>query len=263
MFISNENQAWKRIACTLSFVVGVLVILFTGSRGGLIGFGVAISMLLFTKTKAVKTLTKVIFVCVCVIVIALNLSRIDVERYRTIGKIQEDYNLTDEFGRKALWSMGMKLMFTNPLTGVGVGCFPMAVGMDRAARGLPRQAWQQPHNMLVQIGSETGVIGFILFLLMSYNIMGIFGRGRKRTGQDDLLKICEMGRIGFMGSFISGMFLSHAYSLYWAFYVVMSAVINQLMAEEAPVKNVKPRVLHHFGKLSNPGFIKRSITRPL
>jgi len=84
--------------------------------------------------------------------------------------------------------------------------------------------------MVVQIGTETGVIGMTLFLLMSLNVMRILRRVKRGRCPEKLDRIAEMGLAGFVGLFVSGMFLSQAYSFYWAFYVVFSAVVSHLAA---------------------------------
>jgi len=126
----------------------------------------------------------------------------------------------------------MQAMLERPITGTGVETFYMAVGKDRERRNLPSQAWQAAHNMAVQIGTETGVIGLALFLLMSVNVFRIFFKVRAKSSSETLVRISEMGNAGFLGLFISGMFLSQAYSLYWAFYIVLSAAVNRVFLNE-------------------------------
>lgn len=149
----------------------------------------------------------------------------------------EDYNVQDEEGRLAIWSTGLKVMLTNPITGVGVGCFGEAIGREREARGAESRVWQTAHNSAVQIGTETGVIGFILFLLLSFNVLRIINRGTEIVVSKDLVRLCEMGFAGFLGLFISGMFLSQAYSIYWAFYVAFSAVVSQLLSRQQTLRS--------------------------
>jgi O-antigen ligase len=123
-------------------------------------------------------------------------------------------------------------MLENPLTGVGLRCFREAIGRDRDERGL-LPFWQSAHNSLVQIGTETGVIGLTLFILMSCKAVLIFGRVRNRAKCNQLKRIGEMARLGFVGHFVSAFFLSQAYSLYWLFYVLLSVVLSRLLAEES------------------------------
>jgi O-antigen ligase len=239
IFISRGNPTWRRLACLGSFLAGTLLILLTGSRGGIIGFSVALTMLFFTRTLTVKLSTKVILILLGGVFLILNHSKIDFSRYETLNNVNEDYNMWDETGRINVWKIGMRAMFAKPLTGVGVECFYMAVGKDRERRGLASQNWQASHNMLVQIGAETGVIGLALFMLISINVYLILRKAKEKGHSEDLVRIGEMGRIAFVGLFISGFFLSQAYSIYWAFLVALSAVVSRLQArdleDEAPV----------------------------
>ena len=228
LFVSRGNHLAIRIAAACSFGAGTLLILLSGSRGGFVAFGVAAFLLLFMKNRIVRPFMKIIFVALCLVFVSL--APLNTERYMTIVEIEEDYNLKDETGRINLWKIGMDAMIHNPLTGVGVGNFPMAVGLDRQRRGIEERSWQAAHNMVVQIGSETGVIGMALFLLMSVNVMRTLRRVKKGPCPEKLARIAEMGLVGFAGLFVSGMFLSQAYSFYWAFYVVFSAVVSCLAA---------------------------------
>ena len=230
IFISRDNPLWMRLACLGSFGTEMIVILLTGSRGGLIAFLVVTFFLLLLKTKTVKFSSKI--VCIIFCLISISFVSIPTERYKTLLSIEDDYNLKSEGGRLALTEFGIKAMFINPLTGVGVGCFPRAIGLDRQARGDNFRRWQSPHNSVIQIGSETGIIGLTLFLLMSSNVVRVLNRTRKKTSQKRLSKIGEMGMLAFTGLFISGLFLSQAYSPYFGFYIAISAVVNQILVKE-------------------------------
>ncbi len=232
LFLSRENSVVKRLICIGNLVAGAILILMTGSRGGFIAFSVVIFMLFLTKTHSIKFLYKIVLVVLCLAAVSLNPSKIDFERYKTIGNLEEDYNLTSEEGRWSVWKIGLKIMLSHPLTGVGVNCFNEAIGRDRDERGLDRSYWQAPHNMLIQIGSETGVIGLVLFGLLSFRAFRIFGRVKKGARSEKLVKIGEMAGVGFAGHFISGMFVSQAYSIYWGFYMALSAVLPGLMRED-------------------------------
>jgi len=227
IFISKENPLWIRIMCISFFIIDILAILLSGSRGGALGLGAITLMLILTKTKTIKFPIKVLFVVMCLFIVSF--VRIDYTRYSAMINIKDDYNLNDETGRIAIWKIGIKAMFDNPITGVGVDCFPEVVGIDRARRGLDQARWQTAHNLCVQIGTETGVIGFCLFILLSVNAFRGFGRAKKEYYPLELIKIGEMAKIGFLGLFIAGMFLSQAYSFYWAFYIVLSSIIKQFV----------------------------------
>jgi len=231
LFISKSDPWWKRLICLFNIAIGILFIMLTGSRGGLIALGIVVLMLLFTRSRSVNTTYKIIIATLMFVTVIYAGSAIDYSRFETMTQIGEDYNVWDETGRLQIWKKGFELMLSDPLTGVGVSCFGEAIGRERLERGLP-EIWQAPHNTIVQIGTETGIIGMILFVFISYKTFRIFGKAKDVIGAEDIAKIGSMARIGFVGHFASAMFLSQAYSVYWAFYTVLSASIGELLRLE-------------------------------
>jgi O-antigen ligase len=122
-------------------------------------------------------------------------------------------------------------MLTHPLTGVGASCFEMSVAQDRQDRGMiPR--YQTAHNSFVLIGAETGIIGFVLFILLNFYAFRIFSKVARNGPSEEMRRIAEMARIGFLGNFACSMFLSQSYSIYWVFFIVTSAVLDRLAQRE-------------------------------
>ncbi len=230
IFISRDNSKLIRVACLGFFIVGMLLILLTGSRGGMLALATVIAVALCTKSRVISRPLKGFVISLSIIL--LFFAPANSERFNTIFNLEDDYNLQAETGRVAIWKAGLRIMFENPLTGVGVNNFAEAIGTDRQRRGEESLRWQAAHNMVVQIGTETGIIGMTLFLLMSMNVFRILGRARKESDSGQLAKIAEMGRLGFLGLFVSGMFLSQAYSIFWAFYISFSAIISRIMSQE-------------------------------
>jgi O-antigen ligase len=233
LFITKENAGYKRITAVINIILGFIVILKTGSRGGLIALISVAAYLMFAKTVTVKLSFMKKVVLVIVAIASLQFVNLNSKRYETLFDMKEDYNVTEEEGRLAIWEIGMKIMLSRPLTGVGMNMFGAGVGLNRVERGvLPK--WQTAHNSIVQIGAETGIFGLILFCLMSSNVITITGQIIGKSQSEELVKISEMAKAGFLGSFISAMFLSQAYSVYWALYIVISAVLIRLIGNEQP-----------------------------
>ncbi len=235
LFFSKENPLWVRFACLGCFSSCLLLILFTGSRGGFIGLCVSIVVLLFCTSNTLNRTLKLCFIIACIII--LSVTAIDTERYRTILSLEQDYNVQDETGRLGIWKIGLRALLSNPLTGVGVGCFAEAVGVDRQHRGLEVARWQTAHNSVVQIGTETGFIGLLLYLALSINVVKVCINIIRNYQSPAIIKIVEMVLVGFTGSFVSGLFISQAYSMYWAFFIVTSAVIMQLLKNKSNSNN--------------------------
>jgi len=72
-------------------------------------------------------------------------------------------------GRTALWTVAWRMVEAEPLTGVGIGNFPVrsvdflvqpgALGSDIYVIRVPLEA----HNIYLQLLAETGLVGFLLF----------------------------------------------------------------------------------------------------
>lgn len=235
IFLTKNNRMPIRLISAFSMLVGIIVIIKTGSRGGLLSLMAVLLFLVFARFKTIRLSFFTKTVVAVAAILSLQFMDMSTDRYKTIMNITSDYNVTDEEGRVSIWKIGMRLMLTHPLTGVGLNQFPHGVGMDREARGLPSAKWHTAHNSMVQIGAETGILGLILFCLMSFNVIKITGYVINKSQSEELVEIAEMTRAGFIGHFISAMFLSQAYSVYWAFYIVLSAVLKYLSDKEFAV----------------------------
>lgn len=230
IFVTRSNKSLTRLLAIGAFSLGIFLVLLTGSRGGFLALLVAMLLLLF-RTNLFKSSVKVGVVLLFLVIFSF--ASVQHERFFSIFSLEQDYNLQSETGRMELWKIGLRAFLSNPLTGVGVGQFGHAVGLERESRGADTLRWQTAHNSVVQIGTETGVFGLGLFLLLSLNVFRIFDKVRKKSDDADLVRIAEAGLVGFGGMFTAAMFVSQAYSIYWAFYVVFSAVVHQIFLKQS------------------------------
>lgn len=224
IFIRSGETSWKRVIALVNITLSILIILMTGSRGGFLALGIVALLLFFTRADVVKSSYKIIVGVMTVIALIYGGSTIDFSRLETMTQIGGDYNVWDETGRIEVWKKGLLFMLGDPLTGVGISCFGEAIGTDRLNRGL-QEFWQSPHNSLIQIGAETGVLGLFLFILISYRSYQIFGKAKNRSGDQKIGIIAELTQIAFIGHLTASMFLSQAYSGIWVLFVALSAML--------------------------------------
>lgn len=232
LFLAKEEKKLIKIFAVLNVFLSIMVILNTGSRSGLLSCLTVFAYLIFIKNRTIRVafpIKATVVALLCVFVIPYATSS---ERYLTLLDLKNDYNLTEETGRIAIWKIGFNMLLTNPVTGVGVSCFNEGVGRNREERGLPSALWQSPHNSIIQVGAETGFGGLFIFLIMSFNIFAITNKVIKNSKSKKLINLSEMTRVGFIGHCVSSMFLSQAYSIYWVFYVVLSAALNKIYEKE-------------------------------
>jgi O-antigen ligase len=142
----------------------------TGSRGGVIAlFVLALCIPIFAEKKQ-RTMQ--------IVMLAAGLGAMMLAPHSELAaRMQslfsgQDYNLSGGGGRWDVWSTGIRLMFTHPLVGVGIGAFPVA---DAAVSGQ----YVDAHNAYVQIAAELGILGIGSLVVMIMTAFKSIQRSRK------------------------------------------------------------------------------------
>jgi Lipid A core - O-antigen ligase and related enzymes len=218
-----------KIIALSGLLLCVLLTLYTGSRGGLIGFMILVLLFLFLPIPRVKKLYKVLVIMLFIAVAIINVDKMNMERYQTLGHLDQDYNLSDEFGREQIWKRGLQIFFENPITGVGVTGFSEALGNMRERENLPSQRWQTAHNSYLLVMVETGIFGVTVFIYLIGKCVKTFNQFRKRreaSVEKDFSTMSGIFLIGFIAQLFMAFFLSQAYSMIFTLYFAISAALN-------------------------------------
>lgn len=149
------TDTWKSKTIWTGFLLIFMVALyFTKTRASWIAFGVSILILTFLLLKA-RT-QKIIFV-LCFIILAAGFT------YKTKNV------WTRQQGHLIIWRDSFKMLEMNPVLGVGIGAFH--INFPNYASEELKKIWPQAQNIVndahsefVQILSETGLVGFGIFL---------------------------------------------------------------------------------------------------
>jgi O-antigen ligase len=225
-------QSGGRVARLLGWaaLAGIpAAILMTASRGGFVGFAAAGLMLLFV-IPGISMIRRVGTLAVATAVIAVAAPDGYWGQMSTILHPSQDYNLTEETGRMAIWTRGIGYVAEYPILGVGPDNFIRAGWvLSDQARGIAGQGLrdQAPHNTLLQVWVETGTVGLLLWLAIFFG--GTVGLLRIRSRLPDswlrgthdqrfLYLTASYIPVGFVGFTVSSFFTSHAYTA--MFYVL-------------------------------------------
>jgi putative inorganic carbon (HCO3(-)) transporter len=216
--------------------------ILTQSRGGMLGLAaVVFCVMLRGRNKLVGTL---IFAVLALAVAGLLPSQFS-DRYKSIGTYEED---ASAMGRIDAWKAGTQMMLTRPLTGVGIGCFDIAFGQKYRPAGFFSNKWMAPHNTLVQIGGETGLIGLSLWLWMfGYCVVQL--RRLKPAGTDKEKEEIDLARdsllIGFLGFGVTAFFLTQGlnYLLYFLIAATVCVVKINKDAAEREARQSEPETV--------------------
>ncbi len=140
-------------------------IFLTGSRGGLVALAVALAAFLVVGARWRGRLA--------LVVVAVVIAGVGYFNYVASSEIRSHVSSVGSgTGRLDLWTVGWRMVEDEPLQGVGAGNFPVSSvhyllqpgAIERADYivGAPKVV----HNTYLQLWTELGLVGLILFVLM-------------------------------------------------------------------------------------------------
>ena len=194
ILILQDSGSWKlkRLLALCAIASNLLVILRTGSRGGLIGL-IALCLFLFLRSSMTAKLAMMVVGGLAIAAAFTVLPRDLKLRYQTILSGSEAtsdvQNSTDALAvgyaesssaaRRQLLINSLKVTLSHPLFGVGIGQFGgYMAGIDEAAGR--HSGWQGTHNTYTQISSEAGIPALIAFVcLVIFSIQGVRALSRR------------------------------------------------------------------------------------
>ncbi|MEX0729899.1 MAG: O-antigen ligase family protein [Aquisalimonadaceae bacterium] len=212
-------RGFRRYAFGVVTAAMLVAILLTSSRGGFLALlAVGVYLLLARLPRADGGFTSrispgkafIALLAAALLVVATPQTAWD--RIATVFSPGDDYNLTDETGRIAIWKRGLAAMAERPW-GYGVKAFEAVEG-ERGGRH------QAAHNSFIQVGVELGVPGLLLYLALlrvCWTRLGALRvRGLAADSPDPVTRLLFMLATALRGSLIgfvvAGFFLSAAYS---------------------------------------------------
>lgn len=236
MWLFQKTYFVKKIFSIVAMVVFLYAIILTGSRGGLLGVA-AIGFFIFLRSKKKVAIA---FLVVCVGLIFWGLAPDSYkERVYTIKTASVDDAST--IGRIDAWKAGFNMM-THRVFGVGAGNFGEGFVQYRLEDAIdPIGKRKAAHNMYVQIGGETGFVGFGIFLLLIVSSFKALNRSKRKIMEGGKWKMEDGKEIGLLidatfvslaGFCVTGLFLSQGYSWFLYYLIGFSVVLERLAFRE-------------------------------
>jgi O-antigen ligase/uncharacterized protein involved in exopolysaccharide biosynthesis len=126
----------------------------------------------------------------------------------------EDPSLSERIG---LVRIAIRIFQDNPLLGVGLGQYQNAFPRYAFELGVDLGAPPQPHNRVLEILAETGLVGFAFLFVISSTAVIFAMRAAHRHGQDHASRFLFRALIvGFLGYWATALFLHDAFPrFYW------------------------------------------------
>lgn len=225
----EERRRWPRLGLYLCFYLSIVSVLFTYSRGGLVGLAVVLAVLFGNRRNA----PLMVAACLMVGVVAVWFAPEKwVARVETIGHYGEDSSAN---ARLHAWTVAFRLANDRPVVGGG---FWSVSQPDTWARYLPEgpNTGHDAHSIYMGVLAEHGYVGLVLYAMLLTFVVGTLRRIRR-----DVRGIAELEWIrnyaamlfaAIMGFLVTGIFLSVAY-FDLAYLLFMSVIVLKSLAAEA------------------------------
>lgn len=238
---------WKRVLSVVILALFVVMLTRSGSRGGFLGF-IAVMLYVLFRFRGIPARTRAAAVGLGVALLLSVGSTAYWNMMNTIAHPQDDYNLTDPIGRKAIWKRGTGYLITHPIFGVGAAAFGQAEGrISETAREFAARnqglKWSTAHNSFVLVGAELGLGGILLFVGML--VSAIRTLNRVRAGPDGVPGITPADEAfaqtlaaSLVGFIVAGFFISASYTPY--LYLLMGLAVGQHVILKRRVRSLRP-----------------------
>jgi O-antigen ligase len=169
-FLGVERARREQLGYLLAAAAIALGILFTYSRGGMLTLGAVIFLLVLVRRLPVNAMTVTTAVAGLIALIPTNVGK----RFLTIETLISKPEATAVIDassdkRRQLLEVGWRIFADHPFVGVGAGNFGSHYPAYANMVGLssldftPMGVRQYPHNLYLEMGTETGLLGLLAF----------------------------------------------------------------------------------------------------
>lgn len=233
--VRKGRWSWLGSALAAFLALGVIA---TNSRGGFLALA-ATALFILLHSRFLSSGRKIALVVAGAAVLMVGGSSEYWERIEAIFVAPSaDYNVTSPDGRIEVWKRGVGYFVSNPLTGVGIGNFPIAEGQTfrNAEKGFKH--WSAAHNSYILVAAELGIGGLLVFLALLWSVARQaretvrLTRRRHRSSHSELSAVAEATQYSLVGYAVGGAFLSHTFAVSFVFLVAVGACLGLLTRAE-------------------------------
>lgn len=241
LLFQREKRGIARLLLMGVLGAYLLAIYVSFSRGALVSMGVVFLLLVLRSRQKIPALA--LAGVILIGAVAWAPARYW-ERAWSIVEFQRD---DSAMGRIYAWETGLAILRDRPLFGAGIGCYILAWPLY-----APPEAgkfWRAPHNTLVEVLGETGLVGASLFGALLLTTVRDLRRIRRKdgprmdgtnraasstgTGSADLSQFASAIEVALWGFIASGLTLGLARS--WFFYILLGLAVS-LVRLSRPVR---------------------------
>jgi O-antigen ligase len=233
--MSHRYSVGRRVTAAVIAALMLATIVFTKSRGGLLGLIVMLAALVVLARQIRPAFAGAIVVAV-LIVVPFMPSSFWMRMNSIFNEEQDRIQFTgSREARRIVMQEGIETFLERPFTGVGAGQFQNYNPPGRKER------WRETHNALIQVAAETGIVGLAAFsfLIVRGFIATLASRRMLRrparpgtdplavalspSDRETLHALTVAMTAGLLGWFTCSLFASVAYN--WTFYYLLALIV--------------------------------------
>lgn len=233
--LMSRDKIYKKLIYFPMLSAGIILIVFTFSRGAWLGFGIGLLLFsvfqLFYSTKKPSTFLQ--FLLIVLVAATVFYVFKDLITERITG---EDYGSAES--RIPMMQIGYEMIKAHPILGVGINNYTRVMAFYDPT-GLS-YVWDQPvHNVFIQLTAEIGIFGLLSFIWICVMLYVYSIRSMSRS--NDFIRHHVVGlTAGISALFVHGMvnnatIATDPFILFWAF-VGLLCSIYQMSSNNQLVK---------------------------
>jgi O-antigen ligase len=233
--LGRERSAAVRLGATLLVPICTAGIFFSLSRGGLVALGaLLVAGTIFAGRWRLAMIAIVLTVLAGGLLYFTQLAPIPARERLT--------STNGGTGRSDLWKVGLRMVRAHPVTGVGVGNFQavsanyvLQPGAIRRSDFIFSRAPKVTHNTYLEVMSEVGIPGFLLFIAAIVACLACPLRAARIWARREDVSMEALARgvfLGLVGMLVADFFISDMYSkLLWVMLAICPAMLAVARSE--------------------------------
>ena len=221
-----EGHRWRKFmrpAAIIIIAASVFFVLRSGARSQLLNliFIVSIYLALISKINIWRKIVSVVVIC-AIFMIAYNLIPERLAYFYELSRQSHSVSVQERF---ELYNSAFNDFINNPLLGVGTGNSGGGIGF--------------PHNIILEVASELGTLGLVIFFLMCsvtvHKAIFYIKKNRKKT---DLAILMKISLILFTYAFMVLMYSDRLVTTIWFFVPIslISFLSKEQFKNKGPVR---------------------------
>ncbi len=241
-----EKRPLLRLAALWALGASMLTIVFTYSRSALVSLVALLGLVAVVRRPKPLHLLAAAAVVAALVPLAPDAYIDRVTQLADSVTELSERGTTREMsvrGRLSENLVAIEMFQDHPIVGVGLGNYPFRYDSYSREVGLDPRIRRKPHNLYLEILSETGLIGMAAFGLLIWSALGGALEARKAlfaAGKNDIARITEAFTLSFIGFLIASVFLHASHPRYFWLLAGIALALGQVGRNETAAEPREP-----------------------